>query len=91
MGNFKTSLKGVELFKYDRTHYGAQADIDLKTGDFRRDSGVRYRRANRQHAYVEYRGTGGSLYCLPHREVVEGSEQVISSSETAYRASNDGG
>ena len=31
----------------------------------------------RQHGYVEFRGTGGSLYYLPHREVVEGSERVF--------------
>ncbi|MCA9540665.1 MAG: hypothetical protein KC620_17320, partial [Myxococcales bacterium] len=78
VGNFKTALQGVELFRYDRSLYGAAAEIDDTTGDFRhqvqafgadQDLGER-------HAYVELRGTGGSLYYLPHRELIEGSEQV---------------
>lgn len=79
IGNFLTGLAGIELFRYDRALYGAAIEIDQPTGDFRHkvtafaadgDLGQR-------HAYVELRGTGGSLYYLPHRELVEGSEQVF--------------
>ncbi len=79
IGNFLTGMKGIELFRYDRALYGGALEIDQRTGDFRHrltafgadgDLGQR-------HAYVELRGTGGSLYYLPHRELVEGSEQVF--------------
>lgn len=78
IGNFTTDLQGVELFRYDRTLYGAAVEIDQRTGDFRHqltgfaaDGDLAQR-----HAYVELRGTGGSLYYLPHRSLVEGSERL---------------
>ena len=79
VGNFRTTLKGIELFRYDRTHYGAQVVGDMKTGDMRHEVTVfgTDEETERQHGYVEFRGTGGSLYYLPHREVVEGSERVF--------------
>lgn len=77
-GNFRTQLRGVELLNYDRTLYGAQADFKVDQGDLRHELkafGADQDQPER-HAYVELRGTGGSLYYLPHRELVEGSERL---------------
>ena len=81
VGNFKTGLDGLELFRYDRTLYGAHADLDVKVGDeskFRHEvtAFVADDDAPERHAYVELRGTGGSLYYLPHERLVEGSERL---------------
>ena len=78
VGNFRTQLRGIELLNYDRSLYGAQANIDLKKGSWRHEAqvfGATQDQAER-HVYVELRGTGGSLYYLPHRELVEGSERI---------------
>jgi len=79
VGNFKSEIRGLELLNYDRALYGAHTSIDVKRGDLRHE--LRAFASDQQqperHAYVELRGTGGSLYYLPHREVVEGSERVF--------------
>jgi len=77
-GNFRTQIRGVELLNYDRTLYGAQVDLKLDQGDLKHELkafGADQDQPER-HAYVELRGTGGSLYYLPHRELVEGSERL---------------
>lgn len=79
IGNFVTDLGGIELFRYDRALYGAAVDIDDTTGDFRHEVTAFAADTDlaQRHAYVELRGTGGSLYYLPHRELVEGSERIF--------------
>ncbi|MEZ4467493.1 MAG: hypothetical protein R3F43_24380 [bacterium] len=63
---------------YDRTLYGAQAALDVQTGPARHElkAFAADQDVPERHAYVELLGTGGSLYYLPHREVVEGSERL---------------
>jgi uncharacterized repeat protein (TIGR01451 family) len=78
VGNFRTQIRGVELLNYDRTLYGAALHLNKKTGDLQHElrgfaSDVD---TPERHAYVELRGTGGSLYYLPHRELIEGSERL---------------
>ncbi len=79
VGNFKSEIRGIELLAYDRALYGAGLHLDVESGDFHHE--VRGFASDQQqperHAYVELRGTGGSLYYLPHKEVVEGSERVF--------------
>ena len=79
VGNFKSEIRGVELFAYDRALYGAGVHLDKRVGDFHHE--VKAFASDQQqperHAYVELRGTGGSLYYLPHRELVDGSERVF--------------
>ncbi len=79
IGNFLTGLEGIEFFRYDRALYGAAVEIDQATGDFhhRVTAFVADGDLGQRHAYVELRGTGGSLYYLPHRDLVEGSEQLF--------------
>ena len=78
VGNFRTLIRGIELINYDRSLYGAQVSLDLAQGAWRHQVqtfGATQDQAEK-HTYVELRGTGGSLYYLPHRELVEGSERV---------------
>ena len=77
-GNFRTKIRGIELINYDRALYGAQVSLDLTSGALRHELKVFGATQDQpeRHAYVELRGTGGSLYYLPHRELVEGSERV---------------
>ena len=86
VGNFRAALKGIELFRYDRTHYGAQAKFNVKKGDFRHELTVvgTDESVDQRHTYVELQGTGGSLYYLPHRELVEGQSAFFSLNETGF-------
>ena len=81
VGDFASDVRGLELFRYDRSLYGAQLKLDDTRGE-----GDRWRHeanafvadldAPERHAYVELRGTGGSLYYLPYEALIEGSERV---------------
>ena len=78
VGSFNADVDGLELFRYDRALYGVRAELDVEQGDFRHEleGFAADQDLGQRHAYVELRGTGGSLYYLPHRDVVEGSERV---------------
>lgn len=85
IGNFHTQLKSGDLFRYDRARYGMNARFDKslfvqKDGQAALDTDVRAFVAGgdapRRHGRAELRGTGGSLYYLPHDNVVEGSEHI---------------
>jgi uncharacterized repeat protein (TIGR01451 family) len=80
VGNYPVDLTDVELSAYQRTLYGGRfvyrsvsrtefGDPDTKIVLFGSD-------ARHIHVRDELRATGGSLYYLSHRDVVEGSEQV---------------
>jgi hypothetical protein len=79
IGNFKSQIEGVELLSYDRAFYGLQLDFKkaFKKGF---DTAVKVFASRdgeiQQHAHVELRGTGGSIYYLKHEEILEGSEKV---------------
>jgi uncharacterized repeat protein (TIGR01451 family) len=80
LGNFMTGLTGVELGRYSRALSGGRAELVLagrRKGEPPRTRVVVFGAwLQTQRAHVEVRGTGGSLYFLRHKEVVEGSEQV---------------
>jgi hypothetical protein len=81
VGDFASDVRGLELFRYDRTLYGAKLRLDDTTGgrdQWRHEATafVADLDAPERHAYVELRGTGGSLYYLPFEELIEGSERV---------------
>ncbi len=78
IGNFAARLAGIELLRYDRTLYGAWLEFSRKYGDF--DTTIKgfiaqQDRMVQRHTDV-MRGTGGSLYYLSVRDVVEGSERI---------------
>ena len=80
-GNLQTGLTGVEMGRYSRAVTGGR--LELRARRRRSQRASRRRRSSssapgcrRARAHDELRGSGGSLYYLSHRNVVEGSEQV---------------
>ncbi|UCD80501.1 MAG: OmpA family protein, partial [Desulfobacterales bacterium] len=80
LGNYALNLNDTELAAYQRTLYGARLS-------YQSVSQTQYGQPNTKIAIFgaevdqipitdELRATGGSLYYLSHREVIEGSEQV---------------
>ena len=78
IGNFQARLAGIELLRYDRTLYGAWLDFTRSWGGF--DTTVRGLVAQQDRTVQRHtdvmRGTGGSLYYLSTRDLVEGSERI---------------
>jgi uncharacterized repeat protein (TIGR01451 family) len=80
-GNLQTGLTGVEYGRYSRAvtggriHY-VRASVDDPNGPPTTEVIVFGAWLETARAHDELRGTGGSLYYLSHRSVVEGSEQV---------------
>jgi hypothetical protein len=78
-GSFRTDIRGVHLLRYDRTFDGAHIEVDRELADGFRTR-VRghlsddNRRLVRRHD--ELRATGGSLYYLSSRDIIEGSDKV---------------
>ncbi len=78
-GNFQTDMEGVELFRYDRNLYGGQVSFDdIIADDYRTELRVHAADEDEQvqRTFDYLRGTGGSIYYLSRRQVVEGSERV---------------
>jgi uncharacterized repeat protein (TIGR01451 family) len=80
-GNFQTGLTGVEFGRYSRAVTGGRVNFARAwKGDPNGppDTQVIVFGAWLQtaRAHDELRGTGGSMYYLSHRNIVEGSEQV---------------
>ncbi len=78
IGNFAARLQGIELLRYDRTLYGAWLEFSRVYGGFEtavKGFVAQQDRMVQRHTDV-MRGTGGSLYYLSVRDVVEGSERI---------------
>lgn len=78
-GSFRTDVRGIHLLRYDRTFDGARLDLDhtLEEGWRTRVKGYvsdDNRRLVRRHD--ELRATGGSIYYMSSKEILEGSEKV---------------
>jgi hypothetical protein len=78
-GSFRTNIRGLHLLRYDRTFEGARLDVDTELAEGFRTQVKGYvaddnRRLVRRHD--ELRATGGSLYYLSSREIVEGSDKL---------------
>ncbi len=79
VGNFSTRIDGAELFRFQRSYFGASLDLDHPFVAGQRtevhafaasaQTGVRHRQ-------LVLQGTGGSMYFLKDGEMVEGSERV---------------
>jgi outer membrane protein OmpA-like peptidoglycan-associated protein len=79
VGSFRAGMWGVELLRYGRVLEGAQ--LKLKKAfvpgyETVIQGFVSYEDRLMQHAQATLKGTGGSYYFLPHRDIIEGSEQV---------------
>jgi len=78
-GNFNTAIRGVELLAYERNLHGARVVFDETIADdFHTEiqAHVADEEADRVQTYNYLRGTGGSIYYLENRQVVEGTERV---------------
>ena len=79
LANARIDIEGVELLRYDRALYGALLDFDrafapgwdTRVKAFASEDVRRLRRG-----HDELRATGGSLYYLSGRDVLEGSERL---------------
>lgn len=79
-GNYPLDLSDTELAAYRRTLYGAKVSYRslARTKYGQPDTTVVLFGAEARQAHVtdEVRATGGSLYYLSHRDIIEGSEQI---------------
>ena len=80
LGNYALSLDDTELAAYRRTLYGGhftyQSASRTRYGASDTEVALFVSDVRRSHVRDELRATGGSVYYLSHREVVEGSEEV---------------
>ncbi len=79
-GSFQTEFDDTELASYNRTLSGLQVHHEaLQTtpyGDPKRGFKVFWSETQNKPAHVELESTGGTLYYLRDRNIVEGSEQL---------------
>ena len=79
-GNFNTGVTGNEFANINRSLYGAKIQHSsmgvTKYGDNKTDLVVFGSEAQSAYAHNEFEGTGGSLYYLKHKEILQGSEKV---------------
>jgi uncharacterized repeat protein (TIGR01451 family) len=80
-GNFETGLTGVEFGRYSRAVTGGRVQfVRASTSDPDGPPSTNVIAfgawLQTQRAHDELRGTGGSLFYLSHRNIVEGSEQI---------------
>lgn len=79
-GNYNTGFTGTELSSYNRSLYGVKIkyeSLDTTIFDTPRTKFIGYvSRAKQLASHDEMASTGGSLYYLRHKRVVEGSEKI---------------
>jgi len=79
-GNYNTSVTGNEFANINRSLYGAKLQYgSMKTtkyGDNKRDVILFASEAQSAYAHNAFEATGGSLYYLKNRDILQGSEKV---------------
>ena len=79
-GNLQTGLTGVEMGRYSRAVTGGRLEFVRAAEDPKAPPSTQVilfgAWLQTARAHDELRGSGGSLYYLSHRNIVEGSEQV---------------
>lgn len=79
-GNYHTGFTGNEFAQYDRSLYGAQLQhkslSTTKYGDHKIELNGFGSEAQTAFGHNEFVATGGSLYYLKHKDIVEGSDKV---------------
>ena len=80
VGNYPLNMTGTELAAYQRTLFGAhltyQSPERSRYGQPNTTVEAFAAEVRQAHIRDELRATGGSLYYLSHKDVVEGSEQI---------------
>ncbi|MFQ5685151.1 MAG: choice-of-anchor U domain-containing protein [Candidatus Scalindua sp.] len=79
-GDYNTDFNDTEFAKFSRTLYGGKAHLEsvsaTKFGEPDAKVVVFTSEAHQKAAHNELIGTGGSLYYLKNKDVIEGSEKV---------------
>ena len=79
-GNFNTDMTGTELSSFNRGLYGAKLNHKstqvTNNGDHKTDVTVFASEAQSAFGHNQFLGTGGSLYYLKDKDIVDGSEKV---------------
>lgn len=79
-GNYGTGITDTELAQFNRTLYGAKLHYETvsQTEAGKPDTKliIFHADARQKAGHNEFLGTGGSLYYLRHKPVIEGSEKV---------------
>ncbi len=79
-GNFKTRIDGVELARYERSLYGAKANLETDASTSFGEPVGRIQGFAAQPGTLpqrdSFKGTGGSLYFLKRQDINQGSEQI---------------
>ncbi|MCP5092611.1 MAG: OmpA family protein, partial [Gammaproteobacteria bacterium] len=80
IGNYALNFTDTELAGYQRTLYGAsatyQSEAKDESGESKTKAQAFYANIEQAHVRDELRATGGSLYYLSQRGVIEGSEHI---------------
>ncbi|MDO8675400.1 MAG: hypothetical protein Q7K71_04715, partial [Candidatus Omnitrophota bacterium] len=79
-GNYALDFKDTEFAAFTRTFYGGKIDYQsLATnpyGDARSKALVFHAEVQQRPSHNEFLGTGGSLYFLKHKEIIQGSDKI---------------
>jgi uncharacterized repeat protein (TIGR01451 family) len=79
-GNYDTAFTDTEFAQFSRTLYGGKVHLEsvsaTRFGEPRTKLIVFRARAQQRAAHNEFVSTGGSLFYLKHRDIIEGSEKV---------------
>ncbi len=79
-GNYNSGLSGNEFANVNRSLYGAKIEdssMDVtKYGENKRDITLFASEAQSAYAHNEFEATGGSLYYLKHKDILQGSAKV---------------
>ncbi|PWQ92997.1 hypothetical protein [Leucothrix arctica] len=92
-GNFNTDFTGTELSSFNRSLYGAKLNHKstqvTSRGDNRTDVSVFGSETQSAYRHNQFLGTGGSLYYLKDKDIVDGSEKIwieVRENENSERA-----
>lgn len=79
-GNYETGITDTELAHYNRTLYGGKLHYETvsvtEAGKPQTKLIIFQAQAQQKAAHNEFLGTGGSLYYLKHKPIVEGSDKI---------------
>ncbi|MCB9722357.1 MAG: DUF11 domain-containing protein [Candidatus Omnitrophica bacterium] len=79
-GNYSIGFDKTDFGRFSRSLYGGKVDYEsvssTKYGDARTKVIAFRAKAQQRSAHVEFTATGGTLYYLKHKDVLEGSDKV---------------
>jgi hypothetical protein len=79
-GNYAIDFNDTEFAKFSRSYYGGKIDYQTLAqtpySDPRTKVVVFNAQIKQRAAHAEFTGTGGSLYYLKHKDIIEGSDRI---------------